>query len=97
MSEVVRQDSTALRNIAQTIETTAEEFKHEKEMLFEKMQNEIGNDPGHVAWYGPQAEVFIQNFNAKEQDFVNAYNNMISIANNLREQANSWDRFEQGN
>ena len=60
------------------------------------MQNEIGSDAGHTAGYGPQAEEFITSFNAKEEDFTNAYNNMMSIANNLREQANSWDRFEHG-
>ncbi len=94
MSNMVKQDSEALRRIAGKIEAQASAFKSTKESLFNKLQNDIGADESHGAWYGPLAGEFIANFNATETDFNNAYNNMINIASNLRKQADSWDRFE---
>ena len=88
------QDSGEMKNIAEEIRSNAAAFDRTRAQIFNALDYNIGEAESHNAWYGPQAEAFYQNFKAKEKEFVSAYNNIISIANNLESQAQGWDRFE---
>jgi cytochrome c556 len=91
----VSQDSDLLRGDADAIRTYADNFKKQYENLFSEMEANLKAEADEsVAWWGPQAGLFLENFKAKEEDFINAYNNITNMAQNLEEQADAWDAFE---
>ena len=91
----VSQDSEALRQDANYINEMAETFKSQYEQLFQEMEANLSADANEsIAWWGPQAGLFLNNFNKKKEDFNNAYKNVTSMATNLEEQAQAWDTFE---
>ena len=91
----VSQDSEALRQDANYINEMAETFKSQYEQLFQEMEANLSADANEsIAWWGPQAGLFLNNFNKKKDDFNNAYKNVTSMATNLEEQAQAWDTFE---
>lgn len=87
-SEELIQDASYIRDMAAT-------FATQYEQLFQEMEANLSAEPNEsIAWWGPQAGAFLKNFNSKEEDFKNAYNNIINMATNLEEQARAWDSFE---
>ncbi len=91
---MVKQDSGELREIAGIIEAHASEFNTARDEMFQEMATQLTTEDESSAWWGPQAMAFLQNFQAKEPDFENAYNNIVSMAENLTEQAIAWENFE---
>ncbi len=91
----VSQDSDALRQDAAYIEEKASNFLNQYTNLFEEMDKNLSAEANEaIAWWGPQAGVFLANFNKKQDDFKNAYQNIVNMASNLEEQAQAWDSFE---
>lgn len=91
----VSQDSQALREDASYIEQMASNFQTQYNNLFEEMDNNLSAEANEaIAWWGPQAGLFLQNFNQKKDEFESAHKNIVNMANNLVEQADAWDRFE---
>lgn len=91
----VSQDSEALRQDAAYIEDMAMNFQTQYTNLFEEMDKNLSAEANEsVAWWGPQAGLFLSNFNKKQEDFKNAYQNIVNMARNLEEQADAWDSFE---
>jgi hypothetical protein len=92
----VSQDSEALRKDADDILTFADNFKAQYEELFSEMEANLKADADEsVAWWGPQAGAFLENFKAKKDEFNKAYSNITSMSDNLTSQADAWDAFEQ--
>lgn len=92
----VSQDSDALRKDAEYIREMANKFQSQYTKLFDEMTTNLKADvDSSAAWWGPQAQLFLENFNKKEMDFKNAYNNIVNMAENLEEQAQAWDTFEK--
>ena len=82
-------------DMANHINEMAETFKSQYEQLFQEMEANLSADANEsIAWWGPQAGLFLNNFNKKKEDFNNAYKNVTSMATNLEEQAQAWDTFE---
>ncbi|MDO5394234.1 MAG: hypothetical protein Q4F33_06515 [Mycoplasmatota bacterium] len=91
----VSQDSQALREDASYIEQMAGNFQTQYNNLFEEMDNNLSAEANEaIAWWGPQAGLFLQNFNQKRDEFESAYKNIVNMARNLEEQAQAWDSFE---
>ena len=90
----MKQDSAALRQIAQTIKDNADKFKNFTTFLVNLVDASIGMDESHHAWYGPQADRFRTMFEKYETAFNNAYDSIINEATRLTNQANTWDSFE---
>ncbi len=92
---MVRQDSGELRSIAAEIDEKGTEFLNAKTAMFDEMEAKLkaSEDTG-AAWYGPKAAAFLAEFKAKEDDFTNAYNNIVQMAENLKAQAEAWENFE---
>ena len=102
MSTEVSQDSGKLREIAAEIKEYAEQFlgytggPGADDGITAVLNKQFGESEGPgVSWYGPNAVTFLSDYNAKCPDeFLAAYNNIISLANNLEEQAAAWETFE---
>ncbi len=91
----VKQDSESLRQDATYISDMADEFKVKYEQLFEVMGRNLSADANeNIAWWGPQAKAFLNQFNTKEDTFKQAYLNICNMADNLVQQADAWDTFE---
>ena len=91
----VSQDSDALRKDADYINTSADTFQKQYTDLFQLMSDNLKADADEsAAWWGPQAALFLENFNKKEVDFQTAEKNIRNMAENLSEQADAWDAFE---
>ena len=92
----VEQDSGALRNIAAEINGYATEIRNCTELINAAMKNRINASQGDsYFWYGPKAGEFVTDYKNKyPEKFDNAYNNIVSMANNLESQAETWERFE---
>jgi len=95
MENGVRQDGDELLAIASDIEAYADEFRNRGREIFDEMSTRLGLDEtSNKAWWGPQAELFLNEFKKKETEFTNAYNNIVSMSENLRSQAEAWNTFE---
>lgn len=94
MSTEITQDSAAIIKIGEDLVNEGNKFLQIVDELFTEMNNQIGADEGHQAWYGPKAQVFIDNVNKKRTDFDNAGKNIMSMGQNLESQGESWDKFE---
>lgn len=91
----VSQDSQAMKDLANEISNDANDFLARKNEIFDEMRTKLGAEETNTTiWWGPQAALFLENFEKKEQVFDNAYKNIVSMANNLEAQANAWERFE---
>lgn len=94
--QIVSQDSGELRQDAEFISSMGTTFQKQYEELFQEMDANIsGAAKDGIAWWGPQAELFLNTFNEKKAVFENAYKNINSMANNLEQQADAWDAFER--
>ena len=93
----VSQDSGQLREIVEEIRTLAAQFKSYTDSMTETLEKQIGESEGAgVSWYGPNAVAFLENYKQKcPAEFTTAYDNIVSLPNNLEEQANAWETFEQ--
>ena len=61
--------------------------------LKRRIEEEIGKDG--TKWNGVQAERFNNKFvNDYEPEFETLHENIHNIADNIREQADAWDRFD---
>ena len=68
MSDRIMEDSQSIKNIGDNIiEEDIKNFDLLTKELFEELNREIGLDPSHQTWYGPNAELFMNNINLKEQ------------------------------
>ena len=94
MSTEITQDSAAIKKIGDDLVREGNEFIRIVGELFDEMNNQIGADESHQAWYGPKAQAFMSNVNKKRTDFDNAGKNIISMGQNLINQGDSWDKFE---
>lgn len=95
MGNIVSQNSSTMIAIAQEIESRANEYLARKNEIFDEMRTKLAaEESGTSAWWGPQAALFLENFEKKEQVFENAYKNIVSMANNLEAQARAWENFE---
>ena len=88
-------NTKGLRDIAESIRTNAGEFKAATTAIMDEMKTRLSTEPNDKAyWYGVKAALFLQEFVQKEADFNNAYNNFVNQANNLEDQASSWESYE---
>lgn len=96
MSLNVEQDSASLRSIAEEIRGYAAKIHSDTGLIEAAMDNRLSEAPGDsFFWYGPKAGQFKTDFQAKyPEKFANAYNNIISMAENLESQAQQWETFE---
>lgn len=94
MADLIQQDSTSIKKIAEEISSDGRQFLKLATEMFEDLEKEIGLDQSHPTWYGPKADQFIKNVGTKKEDFDKAGNNIIKMGDNLKEQAESWERFE---
>ena len=94
MGASVNVDTAGLRTVAGEIESAASEIKTELDNLTTKIKAEIGVDPSHTTWWGPQAGVFSTDYDVKSEAFDTANQDLRSCAQNLTSQASSWDTFE---
>lgn len=93
--EVVSQDSRELRLEADYISRMGNVFQKQYEELFQEMESNISEAAkDDIAWWGPQAGLFLKNFNDKKAVFEQAHKNINSMAENLEQQADAWDAFE---
>ena len=92
----VSQNSGELRKIASEIANIATTFSQATEALNTIIEKSIGESAGAgVQWYGPNAVAFLDNYKEKCPDeFTTAYNNIMSMSNNVESQAESWEKFE---
>ncbi len=90
----IKQDSEALKKIAEEIRDLGRRFNTERDAFFNAVKAEIGEDETHKTWYGPNAKKFIDEFEKAGLEFDKAYANIMSMADNLDEQANAWQSFE---
>ena len=93
----VSQDSGQLREIVEEIRALAAQFKSYTDDITTVLEKQVGESEGAgVSWYGPNAVAFLDNYKQKcPNEFTIAYNNIVSLSNNLEEQANAWETFEQ--
>lgn len=94
MAELIQQDSSSIKNISDVIRKNGEDFLNYAHQMFDDMSKEIGFDQAHATWYGPQAQQFIDNVNTKREEFDKAGKNIKEMADNLENQAQSWENFE---
>lgn len=91
----VYQDSGALRDAAGEIHAGATDFSKLYNEVFTEVAKRIqGAEASGVAWWGPQASAFVQEFNTKKDIFATAEKNIRAMADNLEDQAAAWDSFE---
>ena len=88
-----------MNRIANSLLDDVSDFKTNSiDKFFDAMNNEIGENESHLAWYGDQAKEFIEKtLEPKRKEFKTACDNVVSYAENLGSQARAWDAFEQGN
>ena len=96
MSMSVSQDSARLKKLAEAIEGYAATFKASTDTLNEIINKSFKESDGPgVQWYGPNALKTLEEYNDKcPAEFETAYDNIMSMAENLKSQAESWEAFE---
>ena len=93
---MVYQDSGEMRSIADDIDTKAAQLDKTASEIFEKMEEKLtADEAAGSAWFGPQAQAFLEEFEKKKPDFENASKNIRSESENLKSQAQAWENFEQ--
>lgn len=91
------QDSEQMGNIAADITGDSNALALVIEEVYKTLNDEIGEeDTGNRAWFGPKATVFVNNIEAKHEDFNNAVKNIAAVGTNLQDQADAWNAFENG-
>lgn len=92
----VFQNSTEMKKIADEIEGDANKLKAQIDDMYALLKDNLGTeDNGNKAWFGPKAKQFLDNIEAKRNDFDTQSNNIHKVSNNLRDHANAWERFEK--
>lgn len=97
VDDEIFQDSTQMEEIANSIKGDSKELANIVEELYSLLDDELGeDDDGKKAWFGTKATVFLQNINARYNDFINATKNVDGIGQALQEIAKAWSNFEKG-
>lgn len=96
MSDKIMEDSQSIKNIGTSIiDEDIKSFNDLTKELFEELNREIGLDQSHQTWYGPNAELFMNNVNPKENEFYVASKNIANLGMNLEDQGKAWEKFEK--
>lgn len=95
MSGEVRQDSNAIREVANDILGDKKEFDDLTEQFYELIHKGITlTDEGSSVWFGPSASAYAEQVDKKRGTFDDASQNMQDLIDNLNAHADAWDQFE---
>ncbi len=95
MEGQVFQDSEQMGAIATDITSDSTTLSGIIDEMYKTLNDELGEeDTGNRAWFGPKATVFLNNIEAKHEDFNNAVKNIAAVGTNLQDQADAWNTFE---
>lgn len=93
--EEMFQDSESMSRIADSIEQDAQQLGNLVEEMYSLLEQKLGaEDDGQKSWFGPKAQVFLQNIKNKKVDFDNAKQNISILGQNLQAHADTWNSFE---
>ena len=94
--EEVFQDSDKMGSIAGDIIGDSQELQGIVDDFYALLNDQLGEtDEGEKkAWFGNKASVFLNNIEAKHEDFNNGAKNINNLGSNLQDQADAWDAFE---
>ena len=89
----LKQDYGAMYQIADEIQSKAQDYWKLKEELYQEFNSQLG-DGDAAAWGGNRARVLLDKLKKEELTFEEVRSKIEHLADNLNEQARAWDRFE---